>query len=210
MSLRILLDMDEVLVDFVYGACRAHGVTLTQMLQHSQRGTWSIVEPIGWATGILSSSPSAVFGDDEFWAPIAAQGAAFWRDLPALPWCMELVTTVRNLLAGRGDDWHIISAPSVHAPGSYAGKVAWLQGYFGTAFDRFALTPHKHIFACRNAVLIDDRPQNVDAFREAGGIGVLFPSPMNALAKYSQDPVPYVKEVLLGIIADLSSFGSVL
>lgn len=172
--MRILLDMDEVLVDFVGGALQIHGWTVEQLDAVCPPGVWSIVEPMGLTP-------------NQFWSPIQRVGSAFWLGLKPLPWADCLVAMISDLT----DDWHIVSSPSSGGVGCYTGKTLWLKQYFGQTFDRFVITPHKHILARSGVILIDDREETIDKFNLAGGCGVLFPSPRNRLHRYSDNLVDY-------------------
>lgn len=176
--MRILLDMDGVLVDFVGGALAVHGISRTELESRWPIGTYDIVKPMGLTA-------------EEFWKPINEKGKDFWVELEPMPWIDELVNLVESLT----DDWHIASSPSRSAQ-SYAGKVLWLKWYFGELFDRFVLTPHKHIFACNSAVLIDDQEENVNRFIGAAGRGILFPARWNSLYLHRHDPVKYISTIL--------------
>lgn len=179
-KIRILLDMDEVLVDFVGGALRAHGWSRYDFYKRHTPGSWAIERTMGLTA-------------KQLWEPINAAGEQFWLDLEPLLWASDVVELVESFTA----DWHVISSPS-RCPTSYTGKVVWLKRYFGTDFDRFALTPHKQIFANPSAVLIDDRDSNRDEFIAAGGRAITFPSLHNRLYR-EPDPVNYVTRELEGI-----------
>lgn len=180
----ILIDMDEVLCDFIGGAVKTHGTTKKALLAKCKPNEWSIVEPLGLTT-------------KEFWAPIDARGSQFWEDLEPLPWIDELIECVEGFV---GDKWHVVSAPS-RCDTSYTGKVRWLKSKFGKDFDRFVLTPHKALFAKPGHVLIDDRPKNVTDFTYSGSNGLLFPTQFNFLAAYSHKPITYIKLRLKALVS---------
>lgn len=193
---RILLDLDEVLADFVGGCCRIHGVSREELERHWPPGQWSIVEPLGKALaekGKLAEDYD--WNEDDFWLEINYYSPQFWSTLEPTPWAKELVKLVESFTK----DWHIVSAPS-RSPESYTGKVRWLKAFFGQRFDRFALTPHKEIFACHNVVLIDDREENTRKFAEAGGWGVPFPSRHNSKHEKAANALEEVKSVLESIL----------
>lgn len=185
--MRILLDLDEVLVDFIGGCCRAFKADLALVLQNWTPGEWSCVGPIGKVKGFP-------LDDKFFWTVIHEKGEAFWADLEPLPWIEDVLDLVKSLT----DDWHIVSAPSF-CPTSYSGKVKWLKNYFGRGFDRFAITPHKNLFAGKDVLLIDDRESNVKNFIRAGGDGLIFPRHNNGLHTRKQDPVGHIRKMLLPI-----------
>lgn len=177
-KIRILVDLDEVLADFVGSALRLHGVAVETFQRRQPAGTWDMT--IG-----LDLSPEA------FWSPINSMGERFWANLPKLPWANQLI----SLISGITDDWHIVSSPS-RCPTSYNGKVRWLKKEFGEGFDRFALTPHKYIFAKPGVILIDDRDQNIDDFVAAGGEGIVFPTHLNTNHLFKNDPLTFIKSRL--------------
>ena len=170
--------MDEVLVDFVSGACEIHGTTREELTKKWPVGHWSIVEVLG-----LFKS--------EFWNRINKEGEDFWFNLKPLPWCNDLLELVKSTT----DDWHIVTAPSM-AISCYSGKVRWLKTYFNPGFDRFVITPHKYLFAQPGIVLIDDREENVLDFVKSGGEGLVFPTHGNRFHEYKEDPVASIADVL--------------
>lgn len=192
--LTILLDMDEVLTDFIGGAVRIHGAkwgfTRAEINAQRRPGEWDIVRPIGrWLRQQGHHEP---FTPDHFWSAITEAGSRFWIELERLPWAYEMV----DLVARYTSDWHIVTAPSKCAT-SYSGKVQWLKTEFGPDFDQFVITPHKHILANSRAILIDDREKNISSFIEAGGRGILFPNVGNCLRDLTDDPVKYVTSELV-------------
>ena len=158
--MRILVDLDEVLADFVGAALRIHARSPADLAGMPAR-SWSIVEPLGLT-------------ERTFWHPIDLAGEDFWAQLPLLPHALELV----NLIELFDPEWYLATTPS-RSPSSFAGKRRWITRVFGDSFDRFVFTPHKHLLANSKTVLIDDRPQSVYRFHQAGGKGIIFPTPYN-------------------------------
>lgn len=183
--LRILLDMDDVLVDSITAFCEVHGTTRPAVEACWTPGEWHVRLPISKALGLDPPMDEAAF-----WKPINGD-PGFWLNLKPLPWLDEVFNVVRLYTR----DWHIVSAPS-ECSTSYNGKVAWLKHWFGAGFDRFALTPHKYIFARPGVVLVDDRDSNVDAFMKEGGYGVVFPSLHNRQHKRRNDPLGHIHHCL--------------
>lgn len=175
----LLVDMDEVLADFVGGACRVHGWTRDGLEAVWPPGRWSIVEPMGLA-------------EVEFWRPINAAGETFWTDLDQTP---DASRVVDLLLRCCGCDWFVVSSPSF-SPSSYSGKVRWLKQFLGDGWCRLVLTNHKHLLARPDTVLIDDSEENIARFRQAGGGGIIYPSRHNFLHYLAADPVGYVAQQL--------------
>lgn len=176
MKIRLLLDMDEVLTDFTGGALAAHGWTRARLESVRPAGYWDMATLMGMTT-------------EEFWAPINRMGERFWVELVALPWVDAAVQLADEI----SQEWYVVSSPSWE-PGCYSGKARWLKRYFGRRFDRFFLTPHKHVFADQRTLLIDDSPRNVDRFRRAGGKALLFPSLGNSLFYWANRPVEHIRD----------------
>lgn len=181
---RILLDLDGVLVDFDHRAISLHRPDLAvspiryKEFQDSRRGVWDLCPSLG-----LSLS--------EFWEPINEMGAEFWLGIQLLPWAESLLQEIQNIT----DDWFIVSSPGFH-PSAYDGKVRWLKKQFGSRFDRFFLTSHKHALAKPGVLLIDDHRDNVHAFLKERGEAVLFPAYGNKNHSDASDPLPWTLNAL--------------
>lgn len=180
----ILLDMDEVLVDFQAGACKVFGTTREELENHRENNEWEILNALSKITG-------QTITPEIFWERIHAYDYNFWVDLKPLPW----IYNVLALIQIRTTEWYIVSAPSRNHS-SHLGKIVWLKKFFGEDFNRFILTPHKHLFAKRKTLLIDDRESNIRKFSQAGGDAILFPSTGNCLAKHAANPVEYLADSL--------------
>jgi len=180
----LLLDMDEVLVDFDSGACEAHGITSQQMNHYRHPGQWSLIEPIGRAKTAGMSALTL----DEFWQPIHDAGAGFWENLNKLPWYDEVVGWAEINF----EEWYIVSSPSRETC-SYTGKVNWLKREFGSQFDRFFLTPYKELLATPNRILLDDREDNISEFEKHGGQGMLFPTRGGRLHQWADSPMSNIQ-----------------
>lgn len=187
-SFRILLDLDQVLADFVAGAAFRWGLSTAYLLENWEPGTYPMNAALARALRLEDVT------DEQFWGKIN-RDAGFWSTLAPLPWFKDLTT----LVEGVTNDWHVVSSPS-HCETSYAGKVTWLKRAFGPKFNRFALTPHKEIFAQPGVILVDDYEKNCEAFAEAGGQAVLFPCHHNHLHRHKDDPLPVVRAALEGLL----------
>lgn len=180
------VDMDEVLVDFIGGACKAHGVTREQMESYRTPGHWSVQEALGLAT-----NGERALTTKEFWRPINEAGAKFWESLEPFSWTESVVELVKQTKL----DWYVVTSPSFDET-SYLGKVRWLKNMFGNSFDRIFLTAHKHRLAT-GSLLIDDRESNLEKHIHHGGVGVLFPSLGNKLYRYHNCPLTLVAKELV-------------
>ena len=185
-NLVVFIDADEVLFDFIGGAAKAHGVEPETLQAHRTLGHWDISRPLG---ELVLGRP---YSQEEFWLPINHAGSEFWERLDPLPHMTELIQLVETIT----DDWHIVSAPSWDSR-NYYGKVKSFKKHFGQSFDRFILTPHKHLFAKPDTILIDDRLENVEKFNKAGGYGFVFPTLGNSLHEYRDVPVEQLRLSLI-------------
>ena len=174
----ILLDMDEVLCDFVGGALTIHGWTWEQFEQKTQPGRWGLPELLG-----LSKA--------DFWMPINRMGSQFWTDLVPMPWLYDLIALIEPICL----EWKIVTTPSRH-PSSAAGKLQWMERYLRTHNQKYDLTNDKSGLANENTILIDDRETTVREFIAAGGHGIVFPARHNSLLQHRYNPLPYVKRQL--------------
>lgn len=188
--MRILLDLDEVLADFVGGAARAWGLKTEQLLQHWRPGRWDIIPPMSAALGISLT-------ETQFWQPMNGR-TEFWAGLEVLPWAEEVVRLVEHW----ADEWFVVSSPT-SCPSSYVGKVQWLKRYFGTGFDNYVITNQKPLFAMEGVLLVDDRESTVRDFVREGmrrglntGGAILFPRHHNRNHRASDDPVKHLRYVL--------------
>jgi 5'(3')-deoxyribonucleotidase len=180
----IYVDMDEVLSDFIGGACKAFNVTREEIEEHRENNEWTILPALTKATGIP-------FKPIEFWSVIHARGVEFWEDLEVLPWAASMVTYLDSL----DIEWHIVSTPWGNEE-SEIGKRRWIKRFLGPAFDRLHLTKHKQLFSRVNTILIDDAPHNIENFTTKSpcpGEGILYPHPGNCLSHLANDPLTYVK-----------------
>lgn len=162
----LMLDIDEVLVDFRRGACKAHGADPEKVNQLNM-GRWDMIEPLSQALGL-----EAPMKRNEFWAPIEREGSLFWGMLEETPYCDKVLSWADEEFR---DNWFLVSSPH-NCVTSYTGKVSWIKNKFGKSFDRFFLTSHKELLAKPDRVLVDDSKHNVDKFVCHGGQGIVFPT----------------------------------
>lgn len=176
---QIFLDVDEVLADWLSDCFDALGYFPDACLAE-----WAALDPRPWDVfDMLGVLPSVG------WSHIHDQGAAFWAGLAIFPWAHDLVALCQSyapttLLTSASED-----------PSCYAGKAQWIAKHMPG-------TPHliarggKTCCAHPGALLIDDSPHNVDAFRSAGGQAILFPGHGNELHQLVQDPMTHVRTML--------------
>ena len=170
--MKIFLDQDGVIADFVGGASKVHGVPPPS-------------SPIQWDLAKLWG-----MAEEEFWAPI--DNLEFWSNLPKTPEADELVEFAVNRV-GR-ENVAVLTAPSF-GPFCPIGKRAWMRKNFPFLESRmiFAGPKTKQFIAGPGKVLIDDKDSNVAEWTKAHGIGVLCPRYWNTGHPSVKDVMRYIK-----------------
>ena len=180
----IFLDLDGVLADFFHPALARPG--------RADLAT-------AWPRGVRDMAETMGLTWEAFWAPLVAEGPAFWADLPPLPWMEGLLAAVDDLAP-----WTVLTRPHPE-PACVAGKLAWMNRHLaprkrGRHFEDFVLTRSKRLLAAPGRVLVDDSAGMVASFRNAGGEAVLFPQVWNAGHEVG-DPLAHVVEALAALAA---------
>lgn len=157
--MRVFCDMDGVLADFVGGASKAHNRPSPYFEGSSCLGKFEMEECWG-------------IGAEEFWAPTNSK--EFWLGLEKTPEFEAIL--LRSAWYFGGENLAILTAPSLF-PGCMGAKREWIQKHSPFLGKKviFASAEAKKFFAHPQALLIDDRDQNVEEWREAGGAAVLVP-----------------------------------
>lgn len=171
----VLLDMDEVLCDFVGGALDVHCWSKAELVAKHRKGKWNIVPALGLT-------------EEEFWRPILLEGERFWSGLAPTPWMRTLINAIRQ----QGLNWYIVTTPS-RDPHCIVGKQKWLREHLGDdGHSRLVTCSDKWLLARSDRVLVDDRDSSIHRFRAEGGWGVTFPNFNNSLHALAHDPLAHV------------------
>ena len=164
--MKCLLDLDGVLVDFMDGAHKFHGIPYDYDNNYPyDYGEWDIDE---------KTNKTA----KEFWQPL---GGDFWANLnwmvdgKAILELLEEVFSTENIA--------VLSTPTLH-PESLSGKYRWIEKHLPDYKRRFLIGPAKWFCAHPDNVLIDDADHNVFAFRKCGGRAITVPRKWNMLYNY--------------------------
>jgi len=185
-KIKIFLDMDGVLSDWLGGACRLCNVDLNDK---------KIREELKKEKGFLENHVD----EQVLWDEIRAAGEDFWADLELFPWAKKLYNTLKEL----GDEFSILSSPGKFpdvACTACHGKVYWLDEHFDNNKD-YIFAYNKAICANENAILVDDSQHKIDPFIEAGGHGFLWPDPLSLMDgdvdvdKTIDELVTYIKQL---------------
>jgi cytidyltransferase-like protein len=108
-------------------------------------------------------------GDGDFWQPITDAGVKFWAGLKWMPDGKELWSYIKSY------NPEILSAPS-REESSKIGKHVWIKNNIPGIKLILRSANRKQELAESNAILIDDRKDNIEQWINAGGIGILHTS----------------------------------
>ena len=150
------LDMDGVLVDFVGGVCKAHNKPFPYNDPQNHN--------------IFSLEDVWKISSEEVWKP--CDGPTFWEDLEETPEAKNLVKAVTSTFGV--ENTAILTAPS-QSPYCVPGKRKWIKKHFPQLQKNIIFTSAKKFLAAPGRLLIDDRNENVDEFRNGGGSAILMP-----------------------------------
>ena len=167
--MRLFIDMDGVIVDFVEGVRRWY-----------ECDDWN---PTQWDIDFELLGTTR----DEFWESL--NNNSFWLGCPYHKEAMSLI----KIFNGYDPNWCILSsAPMANC---FAGKALWIQKNLPDIYNqgRFYLCRrNKYFLAHPEAVLVDDHEGNYNEWVKYGGKAILVPRPWNYL-KYLE---PYLVEYI--------------
>ena len=152
-SYDVYVDMDGVLTDFERRFEQFAGVTPDEFI----------------------AQKTIEFGKDkaneQFWDLIDKQiGVRFWAGMPWMPEGEKLYKYLKKYKPT------ILTSPS-REESSRIGKGVWIKrNMSGTPYKFGYKASGKAKYAAPNAILIDDRSDNISAWKSAGGIGILYKS----------------------------------
>lgn len=172
--MKVFLDMDGVLVDFIAGAAALFKPVNPIVTR------WAFYE--NW--GLTAA---------DFWMQIQNAGPAFWEDLPPTEECYDIL----DLLEKSFGVENICLLSAVLMSTAAAGKVNWIKRFLPRYKKQYLLGCAKHFMARPDAVLVDDADHNVEAFAGAGGQSILVPRPWNKNA--SLDTLGHVQEQVMSL-----------
>ncbi len=173
-EMKVFLDMDGVLVDFRRGVCEAFD-------RDDPSTNWKFWE--NWE-GISSKNVDAICNQE------------FWRTLPWTEDGQRMLYGWVNIM-GMFDDITILTTPMPN-PDSWTGKYLWIRENMPEKFlkNTIMLQGSKAQLAGPGTLLIDDKDQNIEEFRAAGGQGILVPRPWNKDAHLASQTLGIVKRYL--------------
>jgi hypothetical protein len=121
-------------------------------------------------TGMMPREFESKYSSDEFWRKIDGAGVGFWRGMKWMPGGEALYNRAAQY------DHALLSSPS-RSEVSKIGKRLWRRDKTPNTKLILARSYNKRKYAAPNHILIDDRADNIQQWRDAGGIGILYKSP---------------------------------
>ena len=116
---------------------------------------------------------------EEFWEPISKAGAAFWIKLQWMPDGKQLWDYIK------GYNPELLSAPS-REESSRIGKFTWVKRNMSGTKLILHSAERKQEYATPNAILIDDRKDNIERWIAAGGVGIHHISTENTIKQLQE------------------------
>ena len=170
---RIFLDLDGVIRNWVDGVFKLYN------LEHKDFSTYEGV--CDYAQAELGMSKS------EFWK--GQTNKEFWVGLEFYSWAEELLAVLPY------EQTCLLTSPVLNCAGY---NQQWIAKHLSSFMidKKYLIGPAKQFCANTNSILIDDYDYNIDAFREAGGHGILFPQTWNSNRDYIENRMWYVKSEL--------------
>ena len=119
-------------------------------------------------------------GKEAFWNLIDNEnGVGFWVGMPWMPNGKQLWDYIKP------NNPILLSSPS-RSNSSRLGKRLWVRNNLPGTKLILANSYNKKNYADSNNILIDDRPSNIDQWKAAGGIGILFISTEQAIKELKE------------------------
>lgn len=177
--MKLILDLDNVFVDFIRAILRLHGRRMPYM-----EATCDMAE-------ILFPGEH-----EKFWAPVTQE---WWANLP---WTPEGYAFYRGLLGMFDiDDICIATAPPmigkqyIYGTGYYDGRMYWIEQYM-PEIRHISLTSSKHFKASKDTILIDDMDYHCERFLAKGGKTFTPSRPWNRYRSSETFSVPAALETI--------------
>jgi predicted kinase len=116
-------------------------------------------------TGKQTPGVDSTYNKDDFWSAITKAGAKFWANLNWMSDGQQLWGYIKQY------NPELLTAPS-REESSRIGKLAWVDKNLPNTPIIFKQAKDKKDLAEPNAILIDDRKDNIQQWIDAGGIGI--------------------------------------
>jgi predicted kinase len=127
-------------------------------------------------TGKQTPGVDSTYDKNDFWSAITKEGAKFWANLNWMSDGKQLWSYIKQYSP------QLLTAPS-REESSRTGKLAWVDKNIPNTSTIFKQAKDKKDIAESNAILIDDRKDNIQQWIDAGGIGILHTSTESTIKK---------------------------
>jgi len=176
--MKVFLDLDGVLVDFLSGLHKALKAPYSYDDYRYTKGKWDMFEEIPATFDKCNDCCCTVF----------------WMSLKLMHDANKILDLVRCNFPD--ESIYLLTTPMLNM-GSWRGKAEWVEKHLPKFSKRLIITTTtKSLLAGPDSLLIDDRDQNVEEFRAAGGKTILVPRPWNKLHASAWETVDVVKREL--------------
>jgi len=126
------------------------------------------------SNGIPPNEYENKYGSKEFWNKIDAEGINYWTEMEWMPNAKKLWQFIRPY------NPNVLSAPSKN-PLCIKGKRIWCTNELKMSTN-VIIDKNKQKYATPSSILIDDLSKNINAWKAAGGIGILHTSPEKTIS----------------------------
>lgn len=185
--MRIFLDLDGVIVDYVPSMALFFGVPVDELYKRWTPGVYEICHALG--------------KDKNIWSEVWDAPETIWSEMPEFPWARELFNKCNETA-----ETFILTSP-INSGTCVSGKVKWIHTFAGREYRNYILTHFKFNCARWDHILIDDREDNINFWEAEGGKGILFPNHGNRLHPAKTDPMSYFIPELSRIVDQIKSDG---
>lgn len=158
--MKLFLDMDGVLADFVGSISKAH----------NKPSPYTDPSTIGISLGLFDIEKIWGITIKQLFEP--SNNYDFWHKMDKTPEADELVKAAFKAVGS--DNVAILTAPSI-SEWCVPGKRAWVRRHYPELVNKIIYGSAKEFLSGPDKILIDDRDKNIDAFNQAGGRGILIP-----------------------------------
>lgn len=180
----VFLDMDGVFVNFLGGLHKALSVPYNYDPYPYEKGKWNMLTDIRGFDDIPATFKEC--DDCCTWD--------FWRFLEWMHDGRKILRAISNRFDA--NQIYLLTTPMPNIE-SASGKMMWVRDKLPVYLKHTIITQApKHLLARPDTLLIDDKDENVDGFREAGGKALLVPRPWNRAYVSANQTVEVVKEFL--------------